>query len=192
MGRGNRKLVDLVVDRYVNLDLFYRQQQTQPSGCIEWTGVRNNVGYGFIGFRNIDAITGEPAKGDCGMMTTHRLAWMIHHKRLPELRNINHTCHNKLCVNPDHLEEGTQEDKILAMARDGVKTGSYRGHLRGAYLHKQQSRTYKYTDTEIQWIRDATTDAIVNRYGVTKQRAASMRYGFRKSYKWLPWNKKEK
>ena len=37
MGRRGKKLNDLVVDRYVNLELFNRQQRAGNNGCIEWT-----------------------------------------------------------------------------------------------------------------------------------------------------------
>jgi len=185
MGR-NIKLVDLVVDRYVNLDLFYRNQRIMPSGCTEWTGITSNIGYGFIGFKGVDATTGAPAKGQGGMMTTHRLAWMIANQRLPTLRNINHTCHNKLCVNPAHLTEGTQREKLDAMMRDGIKSGWPAGVARGAYDHQQHNRHYKYTIDDIQWVRTSSSDAIVDRYGMNMKRACAMRYAFRHGYRWLP------
>jgi hypothetical protein len=184
-GRPNKSLVDLIVDRYVNLELFYRKQEPQPNGCIEWTGVKNNIGYGFIGFRSIDPITGEPAKGDAGMMTTHRLAWMIEHKRLPTKRNINHTCHNKLCVNPTHLEEGTQRDKLDAMIKDGIKGGRNLGSSGYAYDHKQEGRKYKYSEEEIRWIRQAHPTEIAEKYNIPVERAATRRWAFRKGYQWL-------
>jgi hypothetical protein len=185
MANYKRKLVNLVVDRYVNLELFYRKQQPASNGCIEWTGVKNNVGYGFIGYRDVDPETGAPQVSSGGMMTTHRLAWMIAHGRLPTLRNINHTCHNKLCVNPDHLTEGTQEDKLRAMIKDGIRGGRPAGVPLGHRLAKQH-REYKYTEDEIQWIRTADTKDIAQRYNVSRTRACCMRNGFRSSYKWLP------
>lgn len=181
-----KTVVDLVVDRFVNLDLFHRSQKKLPNGCIEWTGVQNNVGYGFIGFRRHDPKTGKPEVGHNGMMTAHRLAWMIHHNRLPDKRNINHTCHNKLCLNPDHLVEGTQREKLDHMIRDGIKGGRMAGQVYGSYNHKQHNRHYKYTEEEIQWIRTADLDSIVNRYGITRAQAATKQHAFRVGYRWLP------
>lgn len=190
MAGGKKKLVDLVVDRYVNLELFNSKQQAQANGCINWTGVTSNIGYGFIGFRRVDPTTGEPAKGNKnssgGMMTTHRLAFMVANNRLPTERNVNHTCHNKLCVNPAHLQEGTQREKLDAMVAAGIKGGSKKGDVRGSYNHKQTRRAYKYTVEEIQWIRTADVDLIAERYQMDKQRASSWRWAFRKGYTWLP------
>ena len=184
---SKQRLVNLIVDRYVNLELFYSKQKKQPDGCIFWTGVQNNVGYGFIGFRHLDPLTLEPAKNSIGMMTAHRLAWMITHGRLPVQRNINHTCHQKLCLNPDHLVEGSQQNKLADMRRDGLSTGRKLGVKIGAYNHKQVNKVYKYSDDEIQWARHAELDDIVLRYKVNRSRAASLRWGFRHGYRWLPY-----
>jgi len=186
MSRPNKKLVNLIVDRFVNLELFNKQQRTMSTGCIEWTGVTSNIGYGFIGFRKVDPETGGPLKGQGGMMTVHRLAWMIANNRLPIKRNINHTCHNKLCVNPDHLTEGTQQEKMQAMRRDGIKLGNTsRGSRQGPSLRKQ-NREYLYSEAEIQWTRTASSEEIAKRYGLSKTRASSRRWSFRKGYAWLP------
>jgi HNH endonuclease len=183
--RRGRLLKDWVVDRWINLDLFNSKQQPIANGCVEWTGVRSNVGYGFVGFNYGPGKT-SPSGLPCGMMTAHRLAWMLHHNRLPTLPNINHTCHNKLCVNPDHLEEGTQREKLDEMSKAGIKGGRTKGQTGYAYNHIQHNRVYKYSTEEIQWIRTAPVDAIMERYGLERKRAAARRLAFRHGYTWLP------
>jgi len=184
--RKGRKLTDLIVDRYVNLEHYYNKlSEPTPTGCRLWTGVTNNIGYGFIGFRRIDPITGEPQKGDAGMMTTHRLAFMIANGRGPQQPNINHTCHNKLCCEPTHLVEGTQLEKMKAMRADGI----YKDRCqieRGPYLHKQTGRNYKHSEEEIQWIRTATCRQISERFGLDIRRASAKRQACRDGYRWLP------
>ena len=185
MSRPNKKLVNLIVDRFVNLELFNKQQRTMSTGCIEWTGVTSNIGYGFIGFRKVDPETGGPLKGQGGMMTVHRLAWMIANNRLPIKRNINHTCHNKLCVNPDHLTEGTQQEKMRAMRDSGIKLGGPAPGPRGSYNHKQ-IRNYKYTEEYIQWIRTADVEDIIKKLNINRTAAVRKQWGFRVGYRWLP------
>lgn len=186
---AKKLLIDFVVDRYVNLNLFWRSQRTMPNGCIEWTGVTSNIGYGFIGFTYPEGKL-APSGRKHGMMTTHRLAFMVHHGRAPKKRNVNHTCHNKLCLNPDHLVEGTQSEKLKNMKRDGVYQGGRAlGSTGYAYNHKQYNYNYKYSEDEIQWVRNANTKDIAAKYDMTRARAASFRWGFRRGYKWLPWNK---
>lgn len=186
---AKKLLVDFVVDRYVNLSLYWRQQRTLDNGCIEWTGVKSNIGYPFIGFTYPEGVL-SPSGRKHGMMTCHRLAFMIHHGRLPNKRNVNHTCHNKLCVNPEHLVEGTQTEKMKDMRRDGIHMGGREaGVPAGSYNHKQWNNVYKYSDEEIQWIRNADTRDIAAKYGMDRGRAASKRWSFRHGYKWLPWVK---
>lgn len=184
---AKKSLTDLVVDRYVNLELFYRKQEPQANGCIFWTGVKNNIGYGFIGYRDIDATTGGPLSGKGGMMTTHRLQFMITHGRTPALRNVNHTCHSKLCLNPDHLVEGTQQQKMRDMRRDGINMGGRQTGVKvGSYNHKQTGREYKYTEAEIQFVRTAPLEEIAEFFGCSRIKAARKRWGFRRGYQWLP------
>jgi hypothetical protein len=48
-----------------------------------------------------------------GQYPTHRLMWMLHHKKsIPAGKEICHTCDNTLCVNPKHLYIGTHSDNM--------------------------------------------------------------------------------
>lgn len=168
-------------DRLISEPNYYKHQRYNPvTGCTEWTGLRSNIGYGFIGYT-----TETDKKGR--MMTVHRIALALKLGRPvdPDL-NANHSCHNKLCVTPEHLSEGTQSQKRYDMIRDGIKATQ---PPRGSY-GKQKGRTYKYTDAEIQWVRDATTDDIASKFNMSKRQASTMRHGFRNGYSWLPWIKK--
>lgn len=182
MAKTRTVSTNLIVDRYINLERFNTQQQVMPNGCIEWTGITNNVGYGFVGF----TYKNKPALGNgFGMTTAHRLAWMIANNRLPTKRNINHTCHNKLCVNPDHLTEGTQQEKMRAMRDSGIKLGGPAPGPRGSYNHKQ-IRNYKYTEEYIQWIRTADVEDIIKKLNINRTAAVRKQWGFRVGYRWLP------
>jgi hypothetical protein len=184
---GKRKLVDLVVDRYVNLELFYHNQKPQANGCINWTGVTNNIGYPFIGFRTIDATTGEPEKNSTRMMLATRLALMIKLGRaIQPGMNSNHSCNNKLCCNPDHLEEGTQKEKLDYMIKTGIKGGRTPGVPVGSYNHEQTGRKYKYSKEDITWVRAASLEDIAERYNISRDDAARKRWAFRRGYRWLP------
>lgn len=71
------------------------------SQCWEWTGPVNNAGYGMIK---------EDLDIENKMVTVHRVA--AREKGLDITREINHTCLNKRCVNPDHLVYGSPRDRM--------------------------------------------------------------------------------
>lgn len=85
--------------------LISRIRKTK-NGCWEWLGATNNAGYGLI--HDERHLTG-------GMMTVHRV--MARHVGLDiEHNEIQHTCLNKLCVNPNHLVMGdprTRTDRLI-------------------------------------------------------------------------------
>jgi hypothetical protein len=71
------------------------------------------------------------------------------------------------------------EHMVTTGARCYAKTGRY------SRDKKKQNRTYKYTIEELLFIRNSSSDDIAERFGLTKHRAACMRYGMRKGYGWL-------
>jgi hypothetical protein len=86
-------------------------------------------------------------------------------------------------VNPDHLFEGTQRQKVLDMARDGIKTGRPAGN---PYNHKQHNRKYRYSEEEIQAVRTMPPKEIAAKYNLPIRRAYTMKASFRNTYRWLP------
>ena len=167
-------------DRFISKGTYERNQKYNPAtGCTEWTGVKNSIGYPFIGYTSPDKPRG-------GMMTAHRIALALKLGRdIAPGMNANHSCHNRLCMSWDHLHEGTQSQKRADMVRDGVKNFANRGPL-----NKKQQRNYKYTEADIQWIRNSEAKDIAAKYGISIRKAMGMRYTFRRGYTWLPWDKK--
>jgi hypothetical protein len=47
---------------------------------------------------------------------------------IPTDKWVLHRCHNKACVNPEHLYLGTHRENMQDMARSGVKKRVYRTH----------------------------------------------------------------
>ncbi len=74
------------------------------STCHYWTGAVNGHGYGMYNRTRAHRIAYEAAKG--------AIPESIDGKRAV----IRHRCDTPLCVNPDHLEIGTQEQNMSDMA----------------------------------------------------------------------------
>ncbi len=77
---------------------FSKVQKTDT--CWEWTDdVHGGFGYGRL-WRN-----GRYHRA-------HRVSYELHKGEIPDGMQVNHTCNNSSCVNPDHLYLGTQRDNI--------------------------------------------------------------------------------
>jgi hypothetical protein len=81
--------------------------------CWEWKGQRSPEGYGRQ-----------------GILYAHRVAYEREHGPVPEGYVVHHTCHNRGCVNPAHLEaysHGFHPDAAPALNR--AKRRCKHGHL---------------------------------------------------------------
>lgn len=144
--------------------------------CTAWTGGRHPQGYPMAGA--VDNLTKERK-----MVTLHRVVVKEQLGRnLVPGEVVVHTCSNMECLNPQHLIVGDLSTRTQNMHNNGranVKRGKY---VRSG---AKQNRVYKYTDEEIIWIRQASSDDIASRYNITKTRASHLRWSFRNSYAWL-------
>lgn len=82
----------------------------KTASCWVWTGRTNNCGYGMF-YNN-------------GIKYVHRISWEIHNGEIPEDKEINHICRNRVCVNPKHLELLTHQENLQFRDMSG-KNGDY-------------------------------------------------------------------
>lgn len=94
--------------------------------CWEWTGYRDERGYGRLSSR---------VSGVTKTISAHRLSWQIYKGEIPPGLCVLHKCDNPPCVNPDHLFLGNQRDNMLDCSSKGrlnngnsLKTHCPKGH----------------------------------------------------------------
>lgn len=70
--------------------------------CWNWTGSKNRGGYGNI----------APAPRSGGSKLSHRVSHEMASGPIPDGMDIDHTCFNHSCVNPDHLRAATRKENM--------------------------------------------------------------------------------
>lgn len=132
------------------------------NGCIEFTGVRNNGGYGLISVKLADNLY--------RMIPAHRALFMaVNRVVLPRDLFVCHACDNPACVNLAHLFTGSALDNT----RDCINKN------RRAKKHKRHSRVRKHSDEVIIAIKSETgkNADIAAKYGITPGYVSSLRSG---------------
>lgn len=89
--------------------------------CWLWTGGTGGAGYGKIW-------------ADGRKVYVHRISWELANGPIPEGKVIDHRCHNKCCVNPEHLRVVTTSQNM--QHRAGISRNNVSG-VRGVHWDKR-------------------------------------------------------
>lgn len=128
------------------------------TGCKEWTGSRNKVGW-HGQWRN-----------EAGQIElTHRAAWRMFVGEIPKDLCVLHKCDNPACVNPEHLFLGTQADNANDMWTKGrARPGTSKGEKHGMS---------KINAEIVREIRSSTESgvALAKKFGITPTTVCDVR-----------------
>lgn len=76
--------------------ILFTEATLKPGGCLEVPNIKQNK-HGYPEFR----LT-IPGIGQKHLLAA-RLMFMCHHKQLKVIDDVSHLCHNRLCININHL-----------------------------------------------------------------------------------------
>ena len=100
-------------------------QKVDKSGeCWEWTANRTVKGYGAWSISRKSVMP-------------HRFSYELAHGPIPSGMQVDHLCHNRLCVNPGHLRLATNKQNNENPA--GLRSDNTSGY-RGVYYSKRLKR----------------------------------------------------
>lgn len=88
--------------------------------CWPWTGYRTRSGYGVLRYKDQN-------------VSAHRAFYEMHRGPIQPGLVLDHICHNKACVNPNHLRPVTNKQNIENFGAP-VRSSNTTGH-RGVWLH---------------------------------------------------------
>jgi hypothetical protein len=90
-----------------------RSHIISESGCWVWQLNCFHDGYGMYGNKFYKA-------------RAHRGSYEAHKGAIPDGMIVMHTCDVRCCVNPDHLEVGTNSDNMRDMMSKGRGNGQFK------------------------------------------------------------------
>jgi hypothetical protein len=144
-------------------------QRSTDDECWAWLGQFNTNGYGVFAW--------TPVKHDHRNAYAHRVAWELTHDKIPEGLVVRHKCRGK-CVNPAHLELGTQAENNRDMIRDDTQRRGVRNP--NAVLTEEQVREIKMRLANYE---RGMCVALAAEYNVAKETITSLKKG--RSWAWI-------
>ena len=139
---------------YVNRAKIRFMQKVRVSPfCWWWTACVNPNGYGWFSFN------GAP-------MNSHRAAYMLFRGDPGDLL-VRHTCDNRLCVNPEHLELGSYLDNMRDMTdrnRQAFGERNGRGRLSSSQVRDIRESSERYA-------------MLAARHGISESHISGIKHG---------------
>lgn len=104
--------------------------------CWLWLGAKKPKGYGNL-------------RRDKKYTTAHRVAWEITFGNIPKGMQVQHSCDNPSCCNPNHLMLGTVTSNYIDMVKKNRANSHHRNRRFG-----ESHPNHKLSSSEVKKIRE--------------------------------------
>lgn len=113
-----------------------RNCEIKPNGCWEWKLARNPAGYGNT---------------TCGDLRgpAHKFSYAAFVGVVPAGMVVRHKCDNPPCINPEHLEVGTQWENAMDCVRRGRAKFLKKQEYCNRGLHKMEGENIAWNNVSV-------------------------------------------
>lgn len=120
------------------IEQFFWARVRKTDSCWEWTGstLKGRLHYGWVTRYGYE-------------QTAHRLSYKLHHGEIPVGMEVDHRCHNTICVNPSHLRLATPSQN--SQNRKGARSDSSTG-IRGVSPNGKRFSAYVTVDKTLRYL----------------------------------------
>ena len=94
-------------------DRLLQHSERAPDGCLLWTSVKSNRGYGLVK---------NGPKKTRRMVSAHRASFAVFVRLLAAGEHVLHRCDTPACIEPTHLFVGDHRANMHDMASKGRRT----------------------------------------------------------------------
>jgi hypothetical protein len=109
-----------MTDKLAPLEVRFWAKVDKTETCWNWTASKCRNGYGRFGMKD-------------KVPYSHRVSYEMVNGPIPAGMELDHTCHNRACVRPEHLRPVTHQQNLEN--RSGAQSNSASG-IRGVSWHK--------------------------------------------------------
>lgn len=111
-------------------------------------------------------------KNETSERLLHRYSYLIYNGTIDKNKLICHKCNNKLCVNPDHLYQGTNKDNTLDM----IKAGTHNIVNMGMRIRKKLTSEQYQEIYDLAWNTKLTRKEIASEFDISVETVSLIKH----------------
>lgn len=140
----------------MNKRFWSKVKKGKKHECWLWEGAKKPSGYGNI-------------RRNKKYTTAHRVAWEITFGKIPDGMQIQHSCDNTSCCNPNHLMLGTVMSNYIDMVKKNRSNSNHKNRQYGEKHHNHKLSSEAVNEIRSSYIPGKIRQQdLAEKYGVSQ------------------------